>query len=108
VIIGSSLRDKELAQEIADALDDNSRLYVLIVDPNATNTVVAGKLDTAPDRVVCLAVRFEPSSSKKLGTFVRTLANLIVVAKMPAASGGTFNAPLDEDTIRWELFHDGH
>lgn len=60
VVIGCSLRDPELVQEIRDAMEENEGLYLVSVGPNVTHEGVCSALSltSGHDRVAALKAEF--------------------------------------------------
>ena len=59
VVVGCSLRDLEIQVSIADAMDDNKALRLLLIGPEADHQEISADLQLDPMRVVAVRQRFQ-------------------------------------------------
>ena len=69
VVIGSTLRDAEVVDELRDALEENADLHVAWVGPNVDHEALHGLVGVADDRLAALRARFEVPSPEIEGEF---------------------------------------
>ncbi len=58
-VIGCSLRDSEIQVSLSDAMDDNSRLHVVVIDPGMDHQEVAKRIESDVNRIVVVRRKFE-------------------------------------------------
>jgi SIR2-like domain len=58
-VIGCSLRDGEIQVSLSDAMDDNSRLHIVVIDPGMDYQEVAKRTQSDPNRIAVVRRKFE-------------------------------------------------
>ena len=66
VAIGCSFRDAELNTMLRDALEDNSHLRMVVVDPGLDHETVASRVQCNPDKVHVIQLPFGPETATDL------------------------------------------
>jgi hypothetical protein len=88
VVIGSSLRDKELGKAIADGFDDNANLHLLVIGPHAHHEEIATQLQLDSARVAALQAYFELPEDPYQVPLIQGLRPLILEACGAARDAG--------------------
>jgi SIR2-like domain len=73
-VIGCSLRDQEIRTSISDAMDDNRRLHLVLIGPEADHATTAQSLELDRTRVAATKVRFELSAGSTFMGMLRGFA----------------------------------